>query len=264
MLWYKNWLETRGRLLAIWLPVFLGFALAIALAIRSAAWLVPAPGAPHGGALVAGPGDRAAELANWWAFWFGGTLPFLLAALGLILAPGGLVSESALGSVSFSLSLPASRRRQFSVRAALLLLELLATALWTTLLAAGLGELLGHPAPWSVALVQALLTALGVAVLLSLGFLLAALFNDWAKPLALGLGLFLGGSLLVNLMASFTEVGQRLGRFGIAALRATYEFLFNDSFFIAGHFPWRHALACVALTLILLELAIRVTERRDY
>src|SRR5690348_8066701 len=115
MLWYKSWLETRGRLL---------FVLVLSVVFFGPVYS-PARGAP--GAMHLITGSLAA---------FTAVLAGVLAGGGIVTEPGLRPQKGVHGSTVFTLSVPVSRLRLYSIRAIVGWLEvtggiaLICTAAW--------------------------------------------------------------------------------------------------------------------------------------
>src|SRR5262249_50279998 len=105
MLWYKNWLETRGRIL--FLLAFILFPVALRMATSR-------PANPT----ALAEQRSMAFLAFYWA-----VPTIMLAGAGVKTQPGAAATRGLHGSMYFTLTLPVSRLRLLAVRAGLGWLE---------------------------------------------------------------------------------------------------------------------------------------------
>src|ERR1700722_17482968 len=116
MLWYKAWLETRGRFLACLITLTLSCFIFV-----------------HHAQEIAFRGDklvRPGGAADFRRLLFVNQqfLVIMWGVSAVLLGMGGLLREKALGVSTFSLSLPVSRARLFGVRVALGILQAAALA----------------------------------------------------------------------------------------------------------------------------------------
>jgi ABC-2 type transport system permease protein len=184
MLWRKAWLETRTRfwvclLLVSLLCGFFVFAQPWITAqwrhdrVVHPEWLEPAW-------LTRALGDYPYFT---WHFLYANLLQSAWALAALLLGLGGLVRESVLGTSSFTLSLPVSRRRQMAVRSALAIGELAILGLLPALLLPLFSALAGRPYPFAQGLAHSALMVAGGLVFFSLSTLLATTLRDEHTPL---------------------------------------------------------------------------------
>jgi ABC-2 type transport system permease protein len=235
MLWYKAWLETRTRFL-------------ISLAGMTAL-----------GCYRVWELDRNPE--PWYKldyYYFALrsghqliTLMWIVAATLLLM--GGLLREKALGVSSFTLALPASRRRLMGVR-----------------IGTGFGQgLVLAIVPWSAMFVTAALTGQARSI-----------FQAWFSiVLLIGGGAVIAGvALLVSALIE-GEYTAPMVSFGFAILCGnapkSLEFvnplgLMGGRAYLGGSnmlvrpIPWIHVTANLCVTAILVGISVKIVERRDF
>ncbi len=160
MLWYKSWLETRWRFL-IALALLMCSSAATVLSYPAVTTLllpgitVEAPGSPPGPTVDSGGGELGRAIAESaamirdyrgyiWSQYIRQTMRELWALFAVVLGTGGLLAQAAGGGALFTLSLPVSRSRVLTVRAATVLAELailaIVPALLLPLLSPGIGQ----------------------------------------------------------------------------------------------------------------------------
>jgi len=203
MLWYKAWLETRWQFYLSLLLLTSGSASAILgfpaiLGNRSAAlkysqhqFAGSESLEPVAGSLAR---DRVAERAYRayvGMYWFADTNTLRLwSLLAIIIGFHGTSGDKANGTVSFTLSLPVSRRRLLSIRAATGAIETVIVFVLPSLLIPLLASVVGARYSVQDATVYALVIAAAGMVFYSASFLLATSFSSlW--PAVIGYLLFI-------------------------------------------------------------------------
>ncbi len=250
MLWYKAWLDTRGR-----------FLIGLALLVLSAAGVVAGyPQVQRFGAVQLDPNDPlyrslsdALELSHTfrgfvWHEWFRQNALTIGALFAALLGTSHMFSSSRRGLL-FTLSLPASRRRWFVTRAATGLAELFVLMVAPSLVIPLLGAAMGQPYSVGEGLVHALCGFVGVAAFFGLALLLSTIFQDTWRPIVI--------VCLAAVCVSFFEFLVPDG-FGI------FRVLSAEDYFRGGSLPWAGLSLFVVAAAALLFAAGRRIERLDF
>ena len=130
MLWYKAWLETRWRFLVGMglLLLFAGLGVAARPAMANMQVEMPNLGGRLGELVREALTLMDSYRGYVWSQWFGKNLLQFWTLFAVLIGAGGLATERAGGVALWTLSLPVTRLRLLSVRAAVGALELLALA----------------------------------------------------------------------------------------------------------------------------------------
>jgi ABC-2 type transport system permease protein len=182
-----------------------------------------------------------------WSQGFRQNLAQMVTLFAVLLGTGGPVAGSA---ALFTLSLPLSRRRLASVRAATGLGELFVLALLPSLLIPLLSPLIGESYGVGAALVHAFCLFVAGGVFFSLAFLLSSVFADLWRPLLIALTIAFALALL--------ELFGDLSQFGL------YRVMSADLYFQTGQAPWIGLLASGAASAALLSAATVTITNRDF
>jgi ABC-2 type transport system permease protein len=253
MLWYKAWLDTRWRFL-IGLALLTCTALANVLSYASAQeWLELAAHADPKGAL-AREINEAVQLSGSfhgyvWDQVVRHNLQYLWTLFAVLLGADGPLSRRR--GALFTLSLPVSRRRLFTVRAASDLLELSALALMPMLVIPLAAPAVGQTYPLADALVHGASIALGGAVFYCLALLLSTVFEDRWRPLVITLALAVTAGVcseLIPALAAFSPVSVMAG----------------ESYFFSGTLAWGRLFVWLCVSAGILYAAVRSIETRDF
>ena len=234
MLWYKAWLETRSRFLIALVGSTVLCSRLVVVFLKN--------GAPNqlGQVLHA----THETLASVW-----------LLAITLIMM-GGLLREKAVGSSSFTLSLPVSRLRLMSVRISIGVLEatLLAVLPWMAMLFAARAA--GKMYFISQASLHIFLLLGGGLLFLALAFLISSLVEgEYTAPIvSCGAIILLAYELSDDKYSTYSPWAFMLG---------SAYFHWRTAQFV-GPVPWLHALAFVAVAALLTISAIKVIQRRNF
>ncbi len=234
MLWYKAWLETRSRFLIALVGCTVLCSRLVVVFLKN--------GAPNqlGQVLHA----THETLASVW-----------LLAITLIMM-GGLLREKAAGTSSFTLSLPVSRLRLMSARISIGLLEaiLLAVLPWIAMLFAA--RVAGKFQFISQAGLHLFLLLGGGLLFLAVAFLISSLVQgEYTAPIV---------SCGAIILLAYELSDDRYGTY------SPWAFMLGDKYFhwrtaqFVGPVPWFHAGAFVAIAALLVVLAIKVIQRRDF
>src|ERR1051325_11672076 len=187
MLWYKSWLETRGRFL-ICLALLLILACGTVLQYPAVARLsASVPDIDAGNGAVGRLLNEAVELERTyrgyvWLQWFRQNLTQFGTMVAGLLGSGGLIAGSARGTL-FTLSLPVSRPHVLGARAATGLGELFVLSTAPSVLIPVLSPIIGQQYPILDVFVHSLCVFVGGAMFFSLALLLSTVFGDVWRPL---------------------------------------------------------------------------------
>jgi len=252
MLWYKAWLETRWRF-AIGLGLLMVSASAIVLGYPEA--LKAISGLPQAdGELGRRISESAAVVRDYrsyvWTQWFRQSMRQLWALFAVVLGTGGLLAQASRGGALFTLSLPVSRGRLLSVRAATALAELLILALVPSLMIPLLSPAVGQIYSFADAIVYGTCLFIAGSVLFSFAFLLSTVFSDVWRPPLIALCIVVGIRLL--------EQAIGLGNVSLLA------FMTAESYFRGDGLPWIGLLASAAVSAVMLYGATLNIARQDF
>jgi hypothetical protein len=255
MLWHKSWLETRWRFL-IGLGVLACSAAGVVLTYpRVVELLALVPARDTGGEL----GRRVRESAELvrdyrgyvWSQWFGQRLTQGWTLFAVLLGTGGLVSQAVRGGALFTLSLPVSRRRLVTVRAAVGLAELAVLAVAPSLLLAALSPAVGQRHGIADAAVHSVCLFVAGTVFFSLTSLLSTAFSDiWRPP------------LIVLFIAVVLGLSEQLVR--DVARFSVFSVMSAERYFRGEGVPWLGLIASAAVSVALLYGAARNVARQDF
>jgi hypothetical protein len=255
MLWHKTWLDTRIRF-------FAGFglmtvaAVAIVMAfprLRELAEGFPASGGRSGlGAQI----EQAIQIARnfrgyEWTQWFSRTPSQLGTLFAVILGSGSLLSRGSEGTGLFTLSLPVSRARLVTTRAAVGAIELFIMAAVPSLLIPLTAPAVGESYAIGATVVHALCLFAGWILFFSLALFLSTVWDDLWKPMLLACG-----TAVCIAMAEILFNG--VGRVGPFALMSGADFFFT------GHVPWIGWVISAALSSAIVYAATVNFTNRDF
>jgi ABC-type transport system involved in multi-copper enzyme maturation permease subunit len=244
MLWYKAWLESRTRFILSAVTIA-GLSVGFVLFHRDGAKIF----------------DRPPTYVEYiWELVYKGYLRELFVVLALLLGIGGLLRERDFGTAGFTLSLPVSRLRLLSVRAALGLAQVVALSLLPALLIPAISPLRGESYPWAQALQFALLWAVVGALIFMLGFLASSLFGGEYTALVVA---FLG--LIVYSIISDLPFFERhsLDVHDIMSGTGMKYFPPKGSALI-GPLPWNALTVILLIGFSLAALSGRITRQQDF
>ncbi|HUE86702.1 MAG TPA: hypothetical protein VMO26_11565 [Vicinamibacterales bacterium] len=255
MLWYKSWLETRWRFAGGLVLLLLSAGSTVALYPEVVRLLPAASNLELQGEI----GRRVAESAELahsyrgyvWSQWFRHNMPQLWTLMAIVLGTGGLLSQAAGGGALFTLSLPVSRRRLMSVRAAVVAGELLVLALIPAVIFPLLSPGVGESYAMGDAFVHSACMFTGGLVFFALAFLLSSAFGDIWRPLLLAVCVAFVLGLLEQLSAD-------VARFGV------FRVMSGESYFRGNGVPWLGLLASAVVSAVMLSAATRNISRQDF
>ena len=234
MLWYKAWLETRSRFL-IALVGCVAFCVRLVL-------ILPRGGQPNESFLML-YGVHQGLVFVW--------------ILGVtLLMMGGLLRENAIGSSSFTLSLPVSRSRLTLVRTGMALVQatLLAIVPWISMLLTLNIAGRAHAIPQAGFHIFLLLG--GGVVFLAASLLISSLVEgEYTAPIV---------TFGVIIMLVYALSGKKLIPYSPWAFMMGFGYIDRERPFLVGPVPWFHAAAFAVIAALLTMIAIRVIQQRDF
>lgn len=252
MLWYKAFLDTRGRFL-VGLVLLPCAAIFMVLAYPRVVALLPAvSGIDTSGAIGQQIGE-AIELARdyrgyVWSQWFRQTPTSTSALFAALLGTGGLVSAS--GGSLFMLSLPATRMQLMAVRAGSGLAQWLVLAVVSSLAIPLSSPAIAESYHVGAALVHAVCVFAGGAVIYSLALFLSTLFGDLWRPWLI--------TLAIATPIAFAEQMAHSSTVGLSAVMT------GEHYFRTGEVPWAALAFAAGVSAALLYAAALSFTRRDF
>jgi ABC-2 type transport system permease protein len=255
MLWRKSWQETRLMVL-----VFMGTALFF-IALRPL-WTLWVSSLLEGAPTWSEDSRRLLPLLSShqgyvWLYWFKFMFLFMwtwyainqgvtLAAASCPWMAGGRGSAGL-----FTVSLPVSRRRVLLTHAALVGAELVLLALAPSLMFPIVSYLTGADVPFGSTLVYALLLSFGGMIFPAFSFLLTVVFNNQWKVVATALAVVFISFLPIRLIEEYPWWH-------------VYHVMSGETYFRYGQIPWPGLLASLAVSALMMIVAVRIYERRDF
>jgi ABC-2 type transport system permease protein len=238
MLWYKAWLETRTRFLISLFGILSLCSLSVLHGERQAEpWT---PRTYHNYILSDGYGMLA-----------------IMCVLSVtLLMMGGLLREQALGSASFTLSLPVSRRRHMLVRIGLGALQAVVIAIVPAVAMYLIASACSAPFSLFQNLFRLTLLLTGGAVFFAIAILVASLVPGEYTPPVVAFGVLLFTS------ATLGDAKTRL--FSPLAFMIGSEYLDRHSNLLVGPIPWIGVVGWLFLAAVLTWLAVYVMEKREF
>jgi ABC-2 type transport system permease protein len=238
MLWYKAWLETRARFL-----VSLGGMVAL-----SSYYIYNE---------AQGVGKYAGLDWYYTALHTGhGLIAVMWVAAVMFLIMGGLLREKAVGTSSFTLSLPVSRARLTGVRILFGLSQALALAVipWGAMFLVSI--VTGKATSIHQAIFHVVLLAAGGLVFFGVALLVSSLVEGEYTAPAVSFGI---------LFADVIALGDRpLRAFSAWNFMVGSEYFNRRTELLTGSIPWIHVTVNIVLATLLSAIAIRVTDRREF
>jgi ABC-2 type transport system permease protein len=238
VLWYKVWLETRGRFLIslvgitaiCCLYVFHEDGQALSYTKMSYYYVV----------LYAGHGSLV-------GFW-------VLAVT--LLAMGGLVREKAVGASFFTLALPVSRARLAGVRIGIILLEAITlgivpwTAMFVVACVAGKPLALEQAGFYLVLLVGAGVTFFAIAILVS-----SLVEGEYTAPVV-AFGVIISLAFLFDV--------STLRPYSLWRLIMGSDLVDRKTYLLLGPIPWLQMAGSLTIAGALLLISVRAIQRREF
>lgn len=238
MLWYKAWLETRARFL---ISLFGTLTLCSFSVLHGEKQAEPwTPRSYHNYILTDGYG----LLAVMWVL-----------AVTLLMM-GGLLREQALGSASFTLGFPVSRRRHMLVRIGMGALQASVIAILPAAAMYLIASICSAPFSVSQNLFRLVLLLTGGAVFFAIALLVSSVVPGEYTPPVVALG--------VLLLISGTLGDQKTRLFSPLAFMFGTEYLNRQSSLLVGPIPWIGAALWLCLAALLTWIAVRLMDQREF
>jgi ABC-2 type transport system permease protein len=238
MLWYKAWLETRARfLISLFGILFLCSYSVMHGEQQAEPWTLRSY---YNYVLTEGYG----LLVVMWVF-----------AVTLLMM-GGLLREHALGSASFTLGLPVSRRRLTIVRVGVGALQASVIAIIPSSAMYLIAGIWGKPFSLSQNLFHLILLLTGGAFFFAVALLVSSLVpGEYTAPVV---------AFGILLLISATLGDQKTRLFSPLAFMMGTEYFDRNSNLLVGPFPWIEAAIWLCLAALLTWIALRVTDQREF
>lgn len=238
MLWYKAWLETRARFL---ISLFGILALCSFSALHGEQQAEPWSLRPYHNYILS---DGYALLAITWVL-----------AVTLLMM-GGLLREQALGSASFTLALPVSRRRLMLVRIGAGALQASVVAILPAAAMYLIASICSAPFSASQNLFRLVLLLTGGAVFFAIALLVSSLVPGEYTPPLVAVGILL--------LISATLGDQKTRLLSPLAFMIGTEYFDRQSNLLVGPIPWIGAALWLCLAALLTSIAVLIIERREF
>jgi len=184
----------------------------------------------------------------WWQ-WYRQNLTYLVVVFGALLGAGGLLVKSG-GATLFTLSLPVSRARLMTTRAAVGLAELLALAVVPSLLIAVLAPSIGQTYSVGDVLAHGVCMFVVGSVFFSLAALLSTDYVDGWRPVLI--------ACIVAAVLGMLEYIPAIGRFGL------FHVMNGESYYRYTGLPWIGLIVSAGITAALLRTAAVNLAHRDF
>jgi hypothetical protein len=240
VLWYKAWIETRGRF-------FVCLAIMLLPVYNFLVWkkfLLPGD--------IDGPSFYLKTLFN---YHFGATLIWIFSVI--LLGLGGLARERAIGSSSLTLTLPVSRTYLVGVRVAVGLLQAMTLAIvpWFSYFCISLFR----RTPFSISQAAGCLLILvgGGVVYFAVSILISSIVEGEYTAAAAAYGLLV-------LTGVLSENVERLKGMGPLELVTGVEYIDNQTFLFSAGLPWTMILTSLLVAALMVVLSIAITRWRDF
>lgn len=238
MLWYKAWLETRGR------------------------FLISLVGITGLCAYSVFHGDRQAlsytKLEYYYAVLHGGhsllTMMWVMAVTLLMM--GGLLREKALGAASFTLALPVSRARLMGVRIAVGLIQAMTLVIvpWSVMFL--VGSVAGKTHSISQAWFHIVLLTGGGVLFFAIALLISSLIEgEYTAPIV-------SYGLVIAIAVAFNGASLRAYS-PWSYILGSEHFDRHKSLFV-GSIPWMPAVVYVSLAALLTIISVKVIQKREF
>ncbi len=238
MLWYKAWLETRTRFLISLCGILALCSFSVLHGERQAE---PSTLRSYHNYVLS---DGYAMLAVMWVLSV------------TLLMMGGLLREQALGSASFTLGLPVSRRRLMLVRIAVGALQASLVAILPAAAMYLIASVCSAPFSASQNLFRLVLLLAGGAVFFSIALLVSSLVPGEYTPPVVAFGILL--------FVSATLGDQKTRMFSPLAFMIGTEYLDRHSNLLIGPIPWIEAALWLCLSALVTWIAMRIIEQREF
>ena len=238
MLWYKAWLETRGRFL---ISLF-GITALCAYSVFH--------------------GDRQAlsytKLDYYYAVLHGShsLLTMLWVMAVTLLMMGGLLREKALGAASFTLALPVSRARLMGVRISVGVIQALTLVIvpWSVMFL--VGSIAGKTHSISQAWFHIVLLSGGGVLFFAIALLISSLIEgEYTSPIvSYGIVIAIAVALTDPSLRAYSPWAYMLGS----------EYFDRHKYLLVGPIPWMPVALYVSLAAILAVISVKAIQRREF
>jgi ABC-2 type transport system permease protein len=180
-------------------------------------------------------------------------LTWLLAVA--LLAMGGLLREKSSGASTFTLALPVGRTRLIAVRVALGLVQsvILAIVPWVAMFL--VGSIFGKTHSLTQAFFRVVLILGGGLIFFALAVLTSSVIEGEYTAPVVGIG------LIVFVMVALSEPAT--DRYNPVTFMRGSEYLNKSSMLLVGPIPWMQVAANLAVTAVVLVLAVWFLHKRD-
>jgi len=192
-----------------------------------------------------------------WSFWFKLMLlmmwPCFALATGVTLVAASCpwMAGGSGAAGLFTFSLPVSRRRVLLTHVAYVAVEMVLVALVPSLMFPIVSRLIGGEVPFGSTVVYALLLSLGGMVFPAFTFLLTAVFNNQWKVFTIGIAVVFALYFPVRLVEEYPWWH-------------VYHVMSGETYFRYGRIPWLGLLTSLAVSALMIFVAVRIYERRDF
>ncbi len=238
MLWFKAWLETRGRFL---ISLFGILSLCSYSVLHGERQAIPQTLRSYYNYVLA---DGYGLLAVMWVL-----------AVTLLMM-GGLLREHALGSASFTLALPVSRRRLMIVRISVGALQAGMVAILPAVAMSLIARIWSGSFSASQSLFHLVLLLTGGAVFFAIALLVSSLVSgEYTAPVV---------AFGVLLLISATLGDQKTRQFSPLAFMLGTEYFDRHSNLLVGPIPWMEAGIWLCLAALLIWIAVRLIDQREF
>lgn len=238
MLWYRAWLETRTRFLIALLGILCLCSYSVLHGERQAeSW--------------SGISYYNYVLSNAYAML---SVMWLLAVILLMM--GGLLRERSHGCALFTLGLPVSRRRLMEVRIGMGALQAGAIAIIPSVAMYLTARTWGKAFSISQIWFHLLLLLTGGAVFFAIALLASSIVaGEYTAPVV-------AFGILMVISAAFGD--KKMRPFSPLAFTIGTEYFDTGSNLLVGPVPWLEAAAWLCLAALLVWIAVRLIEQRDF
>ncbi len=238
MLWYKVWLETRARFL---ISLFGILSLCSYSVLHG-----EQQGAPW----------AARSYYNYVVSEGYGLLSVMWVLAVTLLMMGGLLREHALGSASFTLGLPVSRRRLMIIRIGVGVLQAIIIAILPSFAMWQIASIWHEPFSASQVLFHLVLLLTGGAVFFAIALLVSSLVpGEYTAPVV---------AFGVLLLISSTLGDPKTRLFSPLAFTIGTEYYDPQSNLLVGPIPWIEAAIWLCLAALLTWTAVRIIDQREF
>ncbi len=238
MLWFKAWMETRAR-----------FLVSLCGMVALSTYFV----------YQEGQGVKKYAGLDWYyrSLHMGhGLIAAMWVAAVMFLMMGGLLREKAMGTSSFTLSLPVGKTRLMEVRILLGLCQamVLAAIPWGAMFL--VSGVTGKATSIYQAAFHVVLLAGGGLVFFAVALLVSSLVEGEYTAPAVSFGILFADVIALD--------DRRFSAFSPWGFMVGSEYFDRRTNLLVGPIPWLHVTASVLLAALMTAIAIRVIQRREF